>query len=62
MSYSFFLHTTKARTSRLVIEQLMPVLDSVEGMEYEVIVVDDDSPDRTWEIALWPHGEISAVA
>ena len=35
-----------------VIEQLMPVLDSVEGMEYEVIVVDDDSPDRTWEIAL----------
>ena len=35
-----------------VIEQLMPVLDSVEGMEYEVIVVDDDSPDRTWETAL----------
>jgi dolichol-phosphate mannosyltransferase len=35
-----------------VIDQLMPVLDSVEGMEYEVIVVDDDSPDRTWEIAL----------
>src|SRR5579863_791432 len=35
-----------------VIEQLMPVLDSVEGMEYEVIVVDDDSPDKTWEIAL----------
>src|ERR1700722_16854137 len=35
-----------------VIEQLMPVLDSVEGLEYEVIVVDDDSPDRAWEIAL----------
>ena len=35
-----------------VIEQLMPVLDSVENLEYEVIVVDDDSPDRTWEIAL----------
>src|ERR1700683_5369811 len=35
-----------------VIQQLVPVLDFVEGMEYEVIVVDDDSPDRTWEIAL----------
>src|ERR1700722_11131482 len=35
-----------------VIEQLMQVLDSVEGLEYEVIVVDDDSPDRTWGIAL----------
>jgi dolichol-phosphate mannosyltransferase len=35
-----------------VIEQLIPVLDSVEGLEYEIIVVDDDSPDRTWEIAL----------
>ncbi len=35
-----------------VIEQLMSVLESVEGMEYEVIVVDDDSPDKTWETAL----------
>jgi dolichol-phosphate mannosyltransferase len=35
-----------------VIEQLVPVLDSVENLEYEIIVVDDDSPDRTWEIAL----------
>jgi dolichol-phosphate mannosyltransferase len=35
-----------------VIEQLIPVLDSVENLEYEIIVVDDDSPDRTWEIAL----------
>jgi dolichol-phosphate mannosyltransferase len=35
-----------------VIEQLIPVLDSVENLEYEVIVVDDDSPDRTWETAL----------
>src|ERR1700733_16324746 len=31
-----------------VIEQLMPVLESVEGMENEVIVVDDYRPDRTW--------------
>ncbi|MBV8513844.1 MAG: glycosyltransferase [Acidobacteria bacterium] len=35
-----------------VVEQLMAVLESVEGMEYEVIVVDDDSPDKTWETAL----------
>jgi dolichol-phosphate mannosyltransferase len=35
-----------------VIEQLIPVLDSVANLKYEIIVVDDDSPDRTWEIAL----------
>jgi dolichol-phosphate mannosyltransferase len=35
-----------------VIEQLVPVLDSVPKLQYEIIVVDDDSPDRTWEIAL----------
>jgi len=27
------------------------VLDPVLGSEYEVVLVDDDSPDRTWEIA-----------
>jgi dolichol-phosphate mannosyltransferase len=35
-----------------VIAQLAPVLDSVPNLQYEIIVVDDDSPDRTWEIAL----------
>ena len=35
-----------------VIAQLVPVLDSVPNLQYEIIVVDDDSPDRTWEIAL----------
>jgi dolichol-phosphate mannosyltransferase len=34
-----------------VIAQLAPVLDSVPNLQYEIIVVDDDSPDRTWEIA-----------
>jgi dolichol-phosphate mannosyltransferase len=35
-----------------MIEQLVPVLDSVAHLQYEIIVVDDDSPDRTWEKAL----------
>jgi dolichol-phosphate mannosyltransferase len=35
-----------------VIEQLIPVLDNVANLQYEIIVVDDDSPDRTWEKAL----------
>ena len=34
-----------------VVAQLVPVLDSVPNLQYEIIVVDDDSPDRTWEIA-----------
>jgi hypothetical protein len=32
-----------------VIAQLVPVLDSVPNLQYEIIVVDDDSPDRTWK-------------
>ncbi len=35
-----------------MIQQLIPVLDSVPNLQYEIIVVDDDSPDRTWEKAL----------
>ena len=34
-----------------VLEQLIAHLDSVPDLTYEIIVVDDDSPDRTWEIA-----------
>lgn len=34
-----------------VLEQLIARLDSIAGLTYEIIVVDDDSPDRTWEIA-----------
>ena len=32
-----------------VLEQLIARLDSISGLTYEIIVVDDDSPDRTWE-------------
>jgi dolichol-phosphate mannosyltransferase len=35
-----------------MLEQLIPVLDGVEHLQYEIIVVDDDSPDGTWEKAL----------
>jgi dolichol-phosphate mannosyltransferase len=35
-----------------MLEQLIPVLDNVAHLQYEIIVVDDDSPDRTWEKAL----------
>jgi dolichol-phosphate mannosyltransferase len=34
-----------------IVEQLIPVLDAVPNLQYEIIVVDDDSPDRTWETA-----------
>jgi dolichol-phosphate mannosyltransferase len=36
---------------RLVTE-LAQLLDGPFGRRYEIIVVDDDSPDRTWELAL----------
>jgi dolichol-phosphate mannosyltransferase len=36
-------------------ENLVPLLDSVRevmsGREFEIVVVDDDSPDRTWQLA-----------
>lgn len=35
-----------------VVEQLVASLDSVPTLTYEIIIVDDDSPDRTWEKAL----------
>jgi len=35
-----------------LVEQLIASLDAVPGLTYEIIVVDDDSPDRTWEKAL----------
>lgn len=34
-----------------LIRRLSRLLDSILPDEYELIVVDDDSPDRTWEIA-----------
>lgn len=35
-----------------IVEKLSQLLDSSLVGDYEMIVVDDDSPDRTWEVAL----------
>jgi dolichol-phosphate mannosyltransferase len=35
-----------------LLERLTELLDPVLGDRYELIVIDDDSPDRTWDIAL----------
>ncbi|MCW6035664.1 polyprenol monophosphomannose synthase [Spirulina subsalsa FACHB-351] len=37
---------------RLLISELVRVLDQALPQNYELIVVDDDSPDQTWAIAL----------
>jgi dolichol-phosphate mannosyltransferase len=36
----------------VLVAELEALLDPVLGEAYELIVVDDDSPDRTWEVAL----------
>jgi len=40
-----------------LVSQLAQLLDGPFGDRYEIIVVDDDSPDRTWELALKLMGE-----
>src|SRR5687768_4317608 len=35
-----------------LIDRLESLLEPLLGDAYELIVVDDDSPDRTWELAL----------
>ncbi|MCF7845141.1 MAG: glycosyltransferase, partial [Kiritimatiellales bacterium] len=35
------------------IPELLPKLEAVlKDISYEIIIVDDDSPDKTWQIAL----------
>src|SRR3984893_11433613 len=35
-----------------IVEQLIVVLEAISALRYEIIIVDDDSPDRTWAKAL----------
>lgn len=41
----------EAKNIPAIVEQLTRLLNSVIPGQYELIVVDDNSPDRTWEIA-----------
>jgi dolichol-phosphate mannosyltransferase len=41
----------ESRNVKTVVEYLACLLDSTIPNDYELIVVDDDSPDRTWKIA-----------
>jgi dolichol-phosphate mannosyltransferase len=42
-------------------EILRNVAGALEGKDYEIIVVDDDSPDRTWELGEQLAAEIKGV-
>lgn len=42
----------ECKNVKTIIEKLSQLLDGTIPGDYELIVVDDDSPDRTWEVAL----------
>jgi dolichol-phosphate mannosyltransferase len=42
---------------REMVQRLTELLEGPLGGDYELIVVDDDSPDRSWEVALGLAGE-----
>ncbi|MDQ2096927.1 MAG: glycosyltransferase [Tychonema bourrellyi B0820] len=42
----------ECKNVKTIIEKLSQLLDGSIPGDYELIVVDDDSPDRTWELAL----------
>ena len=44
-----------------LVAQLTALLDPELGDDYELIVVDDDSPDRTWELASELAGKYSKL-
>ena len=44
-----------------IVEQLVAVLDGIPALSYEIIIVDDDSPDRTWEKAMQLSQRFSQV-
>ncbi len=44
-----------------MLQQLTTVMETIFGAAYEIIVVDDDSPDRTWETAQQLTGRFAAL-
>jgi len=44
-----------------ILQQLIAVLDGIPALRYEIIIVDDDSPDRTWQKALQLSHKFSQV-
>lgn len=52
LQFSLVIPTyNEGQNIQTVIERLTSLLDQVMPEDYELIVVDDDSPDRTWELA-----------
>ncbi|WP_088892680.1 glycosyltransferase [Leptolyngbya ohadii] len=52
VQFSLIVPTYKeAGNVAAIVQRLTRLLDPVLGNDYEIIIVDDDSPDRTWEIA-----------
>ena len=52
LKFSLIVPTYKeAANVEAIVQQLTRLLNPVLGNDYEIILVDDDSPDRTWEIA-----------
>ncbi|USR90875.1 glycosyltransferase family 2 protein [Phormidium yuhuli AB48] len=52
LQFSLVIPTYNERHNlRSLIERLSQLLDRLLGHDYELIIVDDDSPDRTWELA-----------
>ncbi len=51
--FSLVIPTYKeAKNVGTLVDQLEALLDPLLGAAYELIVVDDDSPDKTWQVAL----------
>jgi dolichol-phosphate mannosyltransferase len=53
--------SNEAQNITAVVEQLDAVLDAISNLRYEIIVVDDDSEDRTWDHALGLTERISCL-
>ena len=48
--YSVILPTYNERQNLPLILSLLSHTFDTQGLSYEVVVVDDNSPDRTWEV------------